>query len=280
MTKRPKIGFFKASILAFLGLIIASWIFVLQTEPDSFSSLFDPKNAVYLSRFLAGLLGVGEETPAFLDRAMWVKALKLSFDTFIMSILATGIATIGMLLLVLPAARNVKDGSLTLKSHGFTKILFYISRGLFLFTRAMPELMWAMILVFILRPGVLPGALALALHNFGILGKLCAEVIEDMDQRPISNLAASGASSSQLLLYGIVPDVLPKFINYILYRLENIIRATLIVGFVGASGLGLAFKLSMSFFKYSEITLYLLCYLGLVYLTDLLSAMAKRYIRE
>ncbi|WP_234886088.1 hypothetical protein [Glaesserella parasuis] len=70
------------------------------------------------------------------------------------------------------------------------------------------------------------------------------------------------------------------FLNYILYRMENIIRATLIVGFVGASGLGMQFKLAMSFFHYSEITLYLLCYLLLVYVTDALSALAKKFIAE
>lgn len=280
MKRLKRIGFIKGSFIAFIGLIIISWLFILQSEPNSLSSLLDPKNGYFLKRFLSGLLGIGEEQPAFVDPNMWRTALKLSWDTFVMSILATGIASIGMLLFVLPAAKNVRDGSLTLSKRWYSGILYYISHGLFLFTRAIPELMWAMILIFILRPGILPGALALALHNFGILGKLCSEVIEDMDERPVKNLAASGASSGQLLVYAIIPDVMPKFINYILYRLENIIRATLIVGFVGASGLGLAFKLAMSFFKYSEITLYLICYLFLVYLTDFLSAMAKRYIRQ
>ncbi len=139
--------------------------------------------------------------------------------------------------------------------------------------------MWAMILVFILKPGIWPGAIALALHNLGVLGKLCGEVIEDMNDKPIQNMSLNGAGELQILFYGILPDVLPKYINYILYRLENIIRATLIVGFVGASGLGLQFKLAMGHFKYSEILLYLICYLILVYITDILSTMAKNFIR-
>ena len=100
-----------------------------------------------------------------------------------------------------------------------------------------------------------------------------------MNDKPIQNMSLNGAGELQILFYGILPDVLPKYINYILYRLENIIRATLIVGFVGASGLGLQFKLAMGHFKYSEILLYLICYLILVYITDILSTMAKNFIR-
>lgn len=122
--------------------------------------------------------------------------------------------------------------------------------------------------------------MALAIHNFGVLGKLCAEVVEDMDEKPLQHLVQNGASQAQLLWYGIYPMVMSAWLNYILYRMENIIRATLIVGFVGASGLGMQFKLAMSYFHYSEITLYLICYLLLVYLTDMLSAFAKRFIRD
>ena len=157
--------------------------------------------------------------------------------------------------------------------------LYYISRTVFLITRAIPELMWAMILVFVLKPGILPGAVALALHNMGVLGKLCGEVIEDIDERPVQNMALTDGSQMQLMFYSILPEILPKYINYILYRLENIIRATLIVGFVGASGLGLQFKLAMSHFKYSEILLYLIYYLILVYFTDILSACAKKFVK-
>ncbi|MFZ7214194.1 PhnE/PtxC family ABC transporter permease [[Pasteurella] aerogenes] len=270
--------FIRYSCWAVVVLIVASWLYILYDQPEAVSSLFNPKNVDYLLDFLNGMLGLAEETPAYLDAQLWQKALTLSWDTFLMSILATGIAAGGMLLLVLPAARNVAQGHFRLQTRWYHHVAYYFSRGLFLFSRAVPELMWAMILVFIFKPGIIPGAFALAIHNFGVLGKLCTEVVEDMDEKPIRHLVENGASASQLLLYGFYPMLIRPFVNYILYRMENIIRATLIVGFVGASGLGMQFKLAMSFFHYSEITLYLLCYLLLVYVTDILSALVKRYI--
>ena len=270
--------FIRYSCWAVVALIVASWLYILHDQPEAVSSLFNPKNVDYLLDFLGGMLGLAEETPAYLDAQLWQKALVLSWDTFLMSILATGIAAGGMFLLVLPAARNVAQGHFRWQTRWYHSIAYYFSRGLFLLSRAVPELMWAMILVFIFKPGIIPGALALAIHNFGALGKLCTEVVEDMDEKPIRHLVENGASTPQLLLYGFYPMLIRPFVNYILYRMENIIRATLIVGFVGASGLGMQFKLAMSFFHYSEITLYLLCYLLLVYVTDILSALVKRYI--
>lgn len=272
--------FIRYSALAVACLIVLSWLFILHSQPDSMASLFNPKNWDYLKEFIEGMLGVGEDLPAYLDGKMWQKALWLSAETFAMSILATGMAACAMICFVLPAARNVAAGTFHQRSRWYHRVAYYLSRFLFLFSRAVPELMWAMILVFIFKPGVFTGALALAIHNFGVLGKLCAEVVEEIDEKPLRHLVHNGASQSQLLIYGFYPMVIRPFLNYILYRMENIIRATLIVGFVGASGLGMQFKLAMSYFHYSEITLYLLCYLLLVYLTDLLSAFAKRFIRD
>ena len=81
-----------------------------------------------------------------------------------------------------------------------------ISPVFYIFSRSVPELVWAMMIIFILKPGILPGAIAFALHNFGILGKLWAEVIEDLDAtRPIRNLASTGASKIEILFYGVLP---------------------------------------------------------------------------
>lgn len=270
--------FIKYSFSIFCLLILVSWIYVFSDASESISNLFNSRNPVYLNRFFRRLLGENEKNPAFLDIEMWKQALYLTIKTFETGILATGIASIGMMIFVLPFAANTVSGKLSLHKHRHY-ILFYISKTVFLITRAIPELMWAMILIFILKPGILPGALALALHNMGVLGKLCGEVIEDMDKKPIQNMTLNGAGQLQILFYGILPDVMPKFINYILYRMENIIRATLIVGFVGAGGLGLQFKLAMSHFKYSEISLYLLCYLISVYIVDIISALTKKIIK-
>jgi phosphonate transport system permease protein len=273
---KKKFNVVKISFFLMLALIIASWIFIFVADKADFLGLFTERNFQYTKKFLAGLFGVGEKSPAFLDGKAWSNALKLTYETLQMSVMATGFATIAMLITVIPAARNTADGTLTLTKKWYRWLVFGVIRIVYIFSRAVPELVWAMIIVFIFKPGILPGALALAIHNFGILGKLCAEVIEDLDLRPMRNLASSGASSFQILLYGVLPSVMPKFLTYTLYRGEIILRTTIIVGFVGAGGLGQEFKLAMSYFKYSEITLMLICYLILVVLADLVSEGSRK----
>lgn len=269
----------KSILFVLVILSITSWFSIFTIEKASLTKLFSQENFLYASQFFKGLIGIGEENPAFFNEESWKNALSLTIETLKMSVMATGFATIAALLTVVPAARNVADGSITLTRKWYGWIAFGIARGGYVLSRAVPELIWAMIIIFILKPGILPGAIALALHNFGILGKLCAEVIEDLDSRPVKNLASCGASSVQILLYGVLPSALPRFLTYILYRWEVIMRTTIVVGFVGAGGLGQQFKLSMSFFHYTDITLLLLLYLGLVYTADVISNKARAFIK-
>ena len=277
--KKQRISFVTVSFYALLLLAAGSWVSIFTIENASLASLFSEKNLYYSSKFFKGLLGIGEESPAFFNAENWKTALDLTIETLVMSVMATGFATIAALLTVVPAARNVADGSLTLvkKWHGW--ISFGAVRGGYIFSRAVPELVWAMIIIFIFKPGILPGAIALALHNFGILGKLFAEVIEDLDSKPVRNLSSCGAGSVQLFLYGVLPAALPRFLTYILYRWEVIMRTTIVVGFVGAGGLGQQFKLSMSFFHYTDITLLLFFYLTLVFAADYISDKARFFIK-
>lgn len=277
--KKRKMNFITFSIYTAILLIIGSWYFVIGIEKASLRELFTSENLEYAGNFFKGLFGVGQEEVAFLNRENWSHAFNLTIETLQMSILAIGLSTIVMFLTVIPAARNVADGTLTLSRKWYRWIVFGFIRLSYIFSRAVPELIWGMIVIFIFKPGILPGAIALALHNFGILGKLCAEVIEDSDSRPIRNLAQAGASRTQILMYGVFPTVLPKFLTYILYRWEVIMRTTIVVGFVGAGGLGQQFKLSMSFFHYTEITLLLICYIILVIIADFISEKSRIFVK-
>jgi phosphonate transport system permease protein len=261
----------RLSIYIFTLLVCASWYYVNFVQEANLLQLFSSENAQYALKFFTGLLGLNEAQPAFLNFEYWKKAIGLTWETLLMSIMAIGIATIVTLLTVIPATRNFANGTLTASSSFWQWLSFGIIRIAYIFSRAVPELIWAMLIVFLLQPGLLPGALALALHNFGILGKLCAEVIEEMDHKPVRNLATAGANKAQMLFYGVLPMVMPKFLSYIFYRWEVIMRTTIVVGFIGAGGLGQEFKLSMSFFHYSEITLLLFCYLILVFMADFFS---------
>lgn len=267
------------SVLFATLLIFGSWGYISIAENAKLFELLTEKNIEYAKTFFEGLLGINQENAAFLNGESWAQALRLTLETLEMSIMAIGFATIVAFFTVLPAARNIANGNLTLKKTWYNWPLFGIVRLLYIFSRSVPELVWAMMIIFIFKPGILPGALALALHNFGILGKLWAEVIEDMDPRPIRNLATAGASKIEILFYGILPMVMPRFLTYILYRWEVIMRTTIVVGFVGAGGLGMEFKLAMSYFDYTQITLLLLCYVILVLIADFASETSRKVVK-
>lgn len=254
-----------------VALVVASWSYLILGEGANPFSLLTARNLGSGLDFLGELAGRGTEAPAYVRWNAWEKALVLTLRTLKMSLLAIGLAGIAVLVTVLPATRTAADGTLTLSDSWFGRGVFVLIRWTYVMARGIPELFWAMFLLFVFTPGILPGALALAVHNYGILGKLCSEVIEDLDLRPIRSLRSSGAGLGQILLYGILPRVTPQFLTYGLYRWEEIIRTTIVVGFVSAGGLGRAFSLSMDWFHYTEVTLYLICYFLLVVLVDLVS---------
>ena len=151
-----------------------------------------------------------------------------------------------------------------------------LTRAFLLVVRTIPAPIWALILLYVFFPGILPGALALGLYTLGILGRLMAEVIENLDDRPLRALAAQGASPPQVFLYGVLPSTMPGFASYIIYRWEVCIRATVIVGLVGAGGLGRLLTEQLSSFDYRSVTTTLIFLLGLTFLVDLISLFTRR----
>lgn len=277
-TYRP--GIAQVSLLGFMLLAAVSWAHIILGDDSGISSLFTAQTWERVSEFIGELAGSGSETtPAFLSLESWRQGAGLAVETLAMSVLATAMAGIAVLLTFLPAASNVAYGDLAGSGGKAGRIALYLLRGIFVFSRSIPELLWAMLIVFMLAPGILPGAIALAIHNYGILGKLSAEVVENMDTRPAQALRSAGASKFQMLVYGILPQALPQFLTYLLYRWEVIIRTTVVVGFVAAGGLGHEFRLSMSWFQYDKVTLLLIYYLLLVLLVDITSAGLRRLAR-
>ncbi len=165
------------------------------------------------------------------------------------------------------------------KTRYWGTLVLVFTRFLLLFTRAVPEPIWALIFLFVLFPGILPGAIALGLHNLGILGRLMAEVTENLDDGPMRSLKALGATSPQVFLYGVLPRTLPRFIAYILYRWEVCIRSTVIVGLVGAGGLGRLLTEQLSNFDYKGLVTTLIVFISLTFLVDLISASVRKSLR-
>ena len=283
--RRVAMGVSPVWISAFLFILLASasWGFILLSGDSGFPELFSAGTWRSVGDFAGELVGKGSEgEAAFTQAGRWADAGKLASETLAMSVMAISFAATGVFLTFLPAARNVAMGELATTGPGSVgwKALFLLVRGVFIITRGIPELIWAMIIIFFLSPGILPGALALGVHNYGILGKLSAELVEDLDTRPARALPGSGAGSFQMLAYAIVPEVVPQFITYLLYRWEVVIRTTIVVGFVSAGGLGRDFRLSMSFFHYTDVALLLFWYVLLVVGVDLLCAWLRWLVRR
>lgn len=281
---RRGITFARASLYGFIALAAASWVYILADADSGLEDLFSGRSWSNASSFLRQLLGLedglaGGGRPAFLDLGRWGETGKLAYKTLMMSVLAIGLAGLGVLVTFLPAARNVSNGDLGGKPSAVMGVLYHVLRLFFAFTRAVPELVWAMVIVFFLSPGILPGAIALGLHNYGIVGKLSAEVVENMDPGPARALRSAGAGNLQMLAYGIIPQAMPQFLTYLLYRWEVVIRTTVVVGFVSAGGLGREFRLNISFFQYTDVALIILWYLILVLAVDLLSVFLRRMVR-
>ncbi|MDA0734310.1 MAG: ABC transporter permease subunit [Chloroflexi bacterium] len=279
MQRRP-LTFARASLYAFILLTATSWGFILFGGDSGVSYLFTSKTWSNAGRFLSSMLGLNSDlTPAYWQASRWLDTGKLAYHTLAMSVLAIGIAGIGAFLTLLLAARNVSNGDLGGAPSRAGAVAYYLTRASYTFSRGVPELVWAMIIVFFLSPGILPGALALGFHNYGILGRLTAEVVENLDPAPARALRAAGAGNTKMLLYGILPQALPQFITYLLYRWEVVIRTTVVVGFVSAGGLGREFILRLSWFHYTDVSLIIVWYLALVIGVDLLSAGLRRLSR-
>ncbi len=151
-------------------------------------------------------------------------------------------------------------------------LVFGAAKAVLNVLRTVPEIVWAMIFVFMVGLGPFPGVLALGVHTAGVLGKLFGEVLEDVDRAPLEALQATGATRFRILVYGVLPQALPQFVAYALYRWEVNIRAAAMMGFVGAGGLGQRIHIAISLFhEHQLLTLILAIYL-IVTVVDALSA--------
>lgn len=269
--KKPKLNntqndpIIKASLFVSVVLLIFSFWYV---QAD-FTKLWSPRTG----KLLVGI--IDDALPP--DFSQLNQIFSLSTQTLAMSILAIAFAGLGGILLSFPAAHILLPGE-RLNRH-WARLILILTRFLLLFLRAVPEPIWALIFLFILFPGILPGAIALCLHNLGILGRLMAEVTENLDPRPDSSLKALGATNPQTLLYSVIPRTLPRHLAYILYRWEVCIRASVIVGLVGAGGLGRLMTEQLSSFDYKGLLTTLLVFIALTFFVDLISAKLRQILR-
>ncbi|WP_269085552.1 phosphonate ABC transporter, permease protein PhnE [Pseudomonas sp. EpS/L25] len=243
-------------------LTIAAMIVALLASANylgtAFGELLSVRALGQMGSFLADFL-----KPDF-SLAQLTAVVRGAVETLAMSALGTLLAALLGLLLALPAAGR------------FGLVALALARLLLNALRAVPELVWAALMVLATGLGPNAGTLALALHTAGVLGRLFAEALENTPKAPAEAIRLAGGGAIAAFLYGTLPAVWPQLLAYLLYRWENNIRMASILGFVGAGGLGQQLYFSLSLFQQAQAATVILGMLVLVLGVDLLSNWARQ----
>ena len=235
--------------LAFVVFLAAC----VATLSGDWASLLSLEALSKMVDFARGFVPPAMDTP-FLGKTLWA-----ALETLAISVLGTLVAVIGGLMLAVPAAGRWGSAPR------------FAARGVLNFARAIPELVWASLIVVSAGLGPFAGTLALAFHTTGVLGRLFAEALENVSPDANEALRRNGASPTSAFWYSTLPQALPQLTSYTLYRWENNIRAATILGVVGAGGLGQMLYFHLSLFQTHEAATVLFAMIALVGMVDVLS---------
>ncbi|SDG07982.1 MULTISPECIES: phosphonate ABC transporter, permease protein PhnE [Thalassobaculum] len=154
-----------------------------------------------------------------------------------------------------------------------------VARRIMDITRAFPELILALFLIFMLGSSPVPAIIAVAFHTAGALGKLFSEVNENIDRGPLEGMTAAGASWTQRMRWAVLPQVLPNYTSYMLLRFEINIRASAILGFVGAGGIGSELRKAISWANGADIAaLFVLLFLTIMVIDQISGHVRRRLV--
>jgi phosphonate transport system permease protein len=251
------------------ALLLSAWVSEAYT-----SSLIAgaPRIGEYFAKLVPDLrlpvLFAGTATQGSL--AYWMYRLDiwlwLLFETSQMALLATLGGAAAALLLCFPAARNLAPN----------RGVYFVFRRLLELFRSVPDIVYALILVWTFGVGPPAGILAIGLHTVGALGKLFAEVVENAEMGPWHAMRATGANWAKCVRFGVLPQVVPNFLSYVLLRFEINVRGATVIGFVGAGGIGQELYTVISFNYYQEISAIIVLIILTVSAIDLTSERLRR----
>ncbi|MBZ8138342.1 phosphonate ABC transporter, permease protein PhnE [Rubrivivax gelatinosus] len=238
-------------LLAAIGLLVVASFATLDLQWRVFASA---ESLAAMARFGA------EFFPPELAVPFVAKVVRAAGETLAMSLLGTALAALAGLALALPRRGR------------------RLARWLMNVLRAIPELVWATLLLLAAGLGPMTGTLALALHTAGVLGRLFGEAIENAPPGPAEALRAQGIDGWRVAAYATLPQVLPQLVSYTLYRWENNIRAAAVLGVVGAGGLGQMLAFHLGLFQMGRTATVLLAMIALVLAVDVASVLARRML--
>lgn len=245
-------------LLLVIAVLVAGWS--SEVNFTKFS-----QNVWRFPAYFAGTIPSVSLTTFSADMAEWLwgikRWLRLLGDTILIAYLGTLAGAIGGFVLCFLASTNLMK----------SRTIVFATRRYLEFCRTVPEIVFALIFVLAFGLGPLPGVLAIALHTTGALGKLFAEVVENIDSKPIEGVIASGGNWFQVVRFAALPQVLSNFVSYALLRFEVNVRGAAVMGFVGAGGIGQDLIESVRKFYYTDVSAILLLIVIAVMLIDLLT---------
>ena len=244
----------------FIVLFSSALVFVVKDlEVDFFKLVSD--SSKYFGDILSRML-----PPDFSNLSELIYAM---FETIEIAFLGTFIAIVLSIPLGLFSARNLAPNY----------FVYLICKTIVIFFRAIPEFIIAMILVIAIGFGAMPGVLALGLHTMGFLAKFYAEDIEHINKGPIDALKSSGATKSQIISFGVIPQILPSFVANNLYILDRNVRMATMLGIVGAGGIGYELQSSFRMFEYERVSAIIILIFVTIFLIDHFSAFIRSKIK-
>ncbi len=258
--------------IAFAFVLIVSWR-AAEIRPTAF---LEPGAIAAVLTLLRGLF------PPDLSLSFLQVVAAAAFQTLAMAVAGTALSIVLALPLGMLATSTLWQRGILIAGDrpGLGRVLLFglssATRALLSFLRAVPDLVWGLLFVVAVGLGSLAGTLALAVSYSGVLGRVYADLFEDVDQQALESLQATGATRLQVFLFGIWPQAAGSATAYTLYSFECCVRAASVLGFIGAGGIGYEISLSMRLFEYGQVLTLIVTLVALVAATDLVSRAIRR----
>ena len=250
--------------------LVILWPMLVASEFNPLT-LMDAQSLRATGRFLAGFVPPAH-SPEFL-----MIALEATWQTVAMATAGMTLALLGAIPMTLLVTERLSVSRLGKPAMGaLPRAIRQVTRWLLVLLRSVPELVWALLFVRVVGLGPTAGVLAIALTYCGMLGKVYAEILESSDAHATETLLKNGSGRLHALLYGALPEAASELVSYTVYRWECAIRGSVVMGFVGAGGLGQRLDESMKMLAGGEVSTMLLIFVGLVAAADVVSKMLRR----
>ena len=271
---RPLLDAYEASVrsrrwhtLLILFCIAVAMVLSSISAEVSLPKLFD--NIHRFPSYIIRLFQLENGQPVWTDFTEWFwglpRWLRLLGETLLMAYVGTVLGVIGAFVLCFFAAANVAPSRwLRMAVRRFCELC-----------RTVPELVFALVFVIAFGLGPVAGVLAVAIHTVGALGKLFAEVVENIDMKPVEGITAGGSSWPVAMRFGALPQTMSNFVSYALLRFEINVRSTAVMGFVGAGGIGQDLIEAIRKFYYSDVSAILVLIVITVSVIDTLTSQVR-----